>query len=164
MSANPWRTSSLRRDADANRSLPGHGRPVTVARRPLRVAPVSAKRSGKVSEIVVPIKRLGEAIEATRELGAALARHLQLGGCPETSTERFMLDAHNVKALDRAQATTQDPFPPIAPNGFISGVLGTRRLERDQWARAIEPCSALKEAFDPEGLFNPCKKVVAADP
>jgi FAD/FMN-containing dehydrogenase len=128
---------------------------------------VTAQRGGKVSEdIVVPVDRLGEAIERTLEIGA---RH----GLPTCSWghagdgnlhSTFMVDAHDEAALSRAHAAAQELFAlAVELGGSISGEHGVGWVKRGQLARQwpprlLELHGAVKDAFDPKGLMNPGKK------
>jgi glycolate oxidase subunit GlcD len=128
---------------------------------------VTAQRGGKISEdIVVPLDRLGEAIERTLEIGA---RH----GLPACSWghagdgnlhSTFLVDVHDDAELARAQAAAEDLFElAVELGGSISGEHGVGWVKRGQLARQWAPRlldlhAAIKDAFDPKGLMNPGKK------
>ncbi len=128
---------------------------------------VAAQRGGKVSEdIVVPIDRLLEAIEATVEIGrehgleACSWGHAGDGNLHST----FMVDAADIAELERAHAAAR-ALNEMATGlgGSISGEHGVGWLKRDrlqlQWnARARELHAEIKNVFDPKGLMNPGKK------
>ena len=128
---------------------------------------VSAQRGGKVSEdIVVPVDRLGEAVERTLAIGerhdlpACSWGHAGDGNLHST----FMIDAHDAEELTRAQAAAEELFAlAIDFGGSISGEHGTGWVKRGQLARQwpprlLELHAAVKDAFDPKGLMNPGKK------
>ena len=128
---------------------------------------VSAQRGGKLSEdIVVPVDRLGEAVERTLEIGA---RHdlptCSWGHAGDGNLHAtFMLDAHDDAQLARAQAAAEELFAlAIELGGSISGEHGTGSVKSGQlvrqWPpRLLELHAAVKDAFDPKGLMNPGKK------
>jgi glycolate oxidase subunit GlcD len=128
---------------------------------------VTAQRGGKVGEdIVVPVDRLGEAIERTLEIGA---RH-ELPTCSWGHAgdgnlhSTFMVDAHDEAELGRAHAAAQELFAlAVELGGSISGEHGVGWVKRGQLARQwpprlLELHGAVKDAFDPKGLMNPGKK------
>jgi glycolate oxidase subunit GlcD len=128
---------------------------------------VQVERGGKVSEdIVVPFDRLGEAIEATLEIGA---RH----GLPACSWghagdgnlhSTFLVDPHDAEQLERAEAASGELFElAIRFGGSVSGEHGLGlvkggRLEAQWPGAALALHDAVKRAFDPAGLLNPGKK------
>jgi FAD/FMN-containing dehydrogenase len=128
---------------------------------------VQAVRGGKVSEdIVVPLDRLAEAIDATAEIGA---RH----GLPACAWghagdgnlhSTFLIDPAEPDELRRAHLAAADLFAlAIALGGSISGEHGTGWVKRGhlaaQWApAAIGLHGRIKVAFDPRNLMNPGKK------
>jgi FAD/FMN-containing dehydrogenase len=128
---------------------------------------VNAQRGGKVSEdIVVPLDRLGEAVERTLEIGA---RH-ELPTCSWGHAgdgnlhSTFMVDVHDEAELALAQGAAQELFAlAVELGGSISGEHGTGWVKRGQlgrqWPpRLLELHGAIKDAFDPKGLMNPGKK------
>jgi glycolate oxidase subunit GlcD len=128
---------------------------------------VTAQRGGKVSEdIVVPLDRLGEAVERTLAIGrrhglaACSWGHAGDGNLHAT----FMLDPTDEVELARADAAAEDLFAlAVELGGSISGEHGTGLVKRGalarQWApRLLELHGAVKDAFDPKGLMNPGKK------
>ena len=128
---------------------------------------VTARHGGKVSEdIVVPLDRLGEAIERTLEIGA---RH-DLPTCSWGHAgdgnlhSTFMVDAHDDAGLARAHAAAEELFVlAVELGGSISGEHGVGWVKRGQLARQwsprlLEVHTAVKHAFDPKGLMNPGKK------
>ena len=128
---------------------------------------VTAQRGGKVGEdIVVPVDRLGEAIERTLEIGA---RH-ELPTCSWGHAgdgnlhSTFMIDPHDDAGLERAHAAAQELFAlAVGLGGSISGEHGVGwvkrgQLERQWPPRLLELHAAVKDAFDPKGLMNPGKK------
>ncbi len=131
-------------------------------------AAVVAQRGGKVSEdIVVPVERLREAIEATLEIAA---RH-GLPGCSWGHAgdgnvhSTVMIDPEDPSELARAEAAAQDLFAlAVALGGSVSGEHGLGAVKRGalarQWAPpALDLHEAIKRAFDPKGLLNPGKKL-----
>lgn len=128
---------------------------------------VTAVRGGKVSEdVVVPVERLGDAIEATLELGARHGLeacswgHAGDGNLHAT----FMLDAHDADAVARAHAASRELYAAaVAMGGSISGEHGLGWVKRGhldaQWSPAtLAAHAAIKRALDPKNLMNPGKK------
>ncbi|MBX5469232.1 MAG: FAD-binding protein [Thermoleophilaceae bacterium] len=128
---------------------------------------VTAKRGGKLSEdIVVPLDRLADAIEGTAAIGARVGvetcswGHAGDGNLHST----LMVDPADPAELRRAEAACDELFAlAIELGGSISGEHGLGLVKsghlRKQWPpRAVELHEAVKEAFDPRGLFNPRKK------
>jgi FAD/FMN-containing dehydrogenase len=129
---------------------------------------VTAQRGGKVSEdIVVPLDRLGEAIERTVEIG----RRHELEACSWGHAgdgnlhSTFLIARERPEELERASQASEELFALAAElGGSISGEHGTgwakRGQIRRQWSpKAIELMAAIKGEFDPKGLLNPGKKV-----
>jgi glycolate oxidase subunit GlcD len=128
---------------------------------------VSAQRGGKVSEdIVVPIERLGEAIEATLEIGrrhgleACSWGHAGDGNLHST----FLVTPDESAELARAGAAAEDLFDlALRLGGSVSGEHGIGWVKRTgvarQWSEPIRAVhQRVKAAFDPKGLLNPGKK------
>lgn len=128
---------------------------------------VSAQRGGKVSEdVVVPLDRLADAIEATLEIGA---RH-RLEACSWGHAgdgnlhATFLVDARDADELERAHAAAAELYRAAAAmGGSISGEHGLGWVKRGhldaQWSpptRALH--AAIKHTLDPKGLMNPGKK------
>jgi len=129
---------------------------------------VTAQRGGKVSEdIVVPLDRLGEAIEETLAIGA---RH----GLPACSFghagdgnlhSTFLVAPDDDDALARAEMAAEELFAlAVRLGGSISGEHGVGWVKRGQLARqwgprALELHAEIKRVFDPKGLLNPGKKL-----
>jgi glycolate oxidase subunit GlcD len=129
---------------------------------------VQAHRGGKASEdIVVPLDRLGEAIEETlaigrrHDLAACSWGHAGDGNLHST----FLLAPEREDELARAAAATAELFAlAVRLGGSISGEHGVGWVKRGrlalQWApQAIALHEGIKRVFDPKGLFNPGKKV-----
>lgn len=129
---------------------------------------VSARRGGKVSEdIVVPVERLHEAIEATVEIGrrhgleACSWGHAGDGNLHST----FLVAPGDAASLRAAGAAAEDLFGKVSElGGSISGEHGVGSVKsgrlHGQWApRAVELHRQVKQAFDPKGLLNPGKKL-----
>jgi glycolate oxidase subunit GlcD len=167
------RVQSELRDVLGERALdiraPGHGSEVAALWRWREgvSGAVTAQHGGKVSEdIVVPVDRLGEAIERTLTVGlshglaACSWGHAGDGNVHST----FMLDAHDPAQLAQAYDAAQDIFAlALELGGSISGEHGIGVLKREQlqrqWApRAVEVHRGIKSTFDPKGLLNPGKK------
>jgi FAD/FMN-containing dehydrogenase len=128
---------------------------------------VRAVRGEKLSEdIAVPVERLGDAIEATIEIGA---RH-GLEGCSWGHAgdgnlhSSFLLDPGDHEMRRRADAAAQELFAMAREfGGTASGEHGVGLLKAGQlsaqWApAAVAAARAVKGALDPKGLFNPGKK------
>jgi FAD/FMN-containing dehydrogenase len=128
---------------------------------------VQAEQGGKTSEdIVVPFERLGEAIEATLEIGerhglpACSWGHAGDGNLHST----FLVDPTDAEALARAAAAADELFElAVRLGGSVSGEHGLGLVKRgrleQQWApAAVALHDAVKTAFDPAGLMNPGKK------
>jgi glycolate oxidase subunit GlcD len=129
---------------------------------------VTAQRGGKVSEdIVVPLDRLAEAIDRTVAIGA---RH-ELQTCSWGHAgdgnlhSTFMVDPGDPEELARATQAAQELFELARSlGGSVSGEHGLGLVKggqlEGQWApAALALHERVKEAFDPQGLFNPGKKV-----
>ena len=129
---------------------------------------VTAQRGGKVSEdIVVPVDRLGEAVERTLDIGA---RH-DLQACSWGHAgdgnlhSTFLLSREDEAALERAEAAAAELFDAaLALDGSISGEHGLGYVKRQYLARqcgveTLALLAAIKHAFDPKGLLNPGKKL-----
>jgi FAD/FMN-containing dehydrogenase len=129
---------------------------------------VTAQRGGKVSEdIVVPLDRLREAVEATVTIGAAhgLAAcsfgHAGDGNLHST----FLVDRTNAAELEAAEHAAEELFGLAARlGGSISGEHGVGLVKGGQlgriWApRALELHAGIKQLFDPKNLLNPGKKL-----
>ena len=131
---------------------------------------VSAQRGGKLSEdVVVPVERLGEAVEEVVGLG----EHHALPACSWGHAgdgnlhATFMLDPDDHDALGRAEQAAADVFAMADRlGGSVSGEHGIGVLKRAhvgaRWTpreRALQ--QAIKRAFDPDGLMNPGKKLPA---
>jgi glycolate oxidase subunit GlcD len=129
---------------------------------------VTAQEGGKVSEdIVVPLDRLGEAIEETLAIGA---RH-DLPACSWGHAgdgnlhSTFLVAADDEDGLARAALAAEELFAlAVRLGGSISGEHGVGWMKRGQLARqwkprALELHAEIKRAFDPKGLLNPGKKL-----
>jgi glycolate oxidase subunit GlcD len=129
---------------------------------------VTALHGGKASEdIAVPVEHLGEAIRATLEIGARHGLetcswgHAGDGNLHST----FMLDASDPAALERAEAAASELFDmALRLGGTVSGEHGVGLVKRAALAKQLAPAElriahAIKDAFDPKGLFNPSKKL-----
>jgi len=128
---------------------------------------VDAQRGGKSSEdIAVPLDRLGEAIEASLEVGreygipAASWGHAGDGNLHTT----FLLAGDDERELALAPKLSEAVFElALRLGGTISGEHGVgfvkrNWLERQLGPRAFELHTAIKRAFDPQNLLNPGKK------
>ena len=130
---------------------------------------VTAQRGGKLSEdIVVPVERLGEAIEGIVAIGA---RH----GLPACSWGHagdgnlhatFMIDAADAAQRERAHAAAAEVFA-LADDlgGSVSGEHGIGLVKREavgaRWSAEEHALQrAVKRSFDPQNLMNPGKKIV----
>jgi len=129
---------------------------------------VSAHRGGKVSEdIVVPLDRLGEAIEETLAIGrrhdldACSWGHAGDGNLHST----FLVSPEDGEQLARAERAADELFGlAVRLGGSVSGEHGVGWVKRGQLARqwepkAIELHDEVKRLFDPKGLLNPGKKL-----
>lgn len=129
---------------------------------------IDAQRGGKASEdIAVPLDRVGEAIEASLEVGrrfgipAASWGHAGDGNLHTT----FLLAVDDERELALAPQLSEALFElALRLGGTISGEHGVgfvkrNWLERQLGPRAFELHTAIKRAFDPQNLLNPGKKV-----
>ena len=129
---------------------------------------VGAERGGKLSDdIVVPVERLAEAIEETVRIGDAHGLeacswgHAGDGNLHAT----FLLDAGDQLALRRAHTAAGEVLAmALRLGGSVSGEHGIGMLKngwlQHQWpARAVSAHRAIKDALDPDGIFNPGKKL-----
>jgi glycolate dehydrogenase FAD-linked subunit len=129
---------------------------------------VTAQRGGKVSEdIVVPFERLGEAIAATREIGARHGLeacswgHAGDGNLHST----FMIDPADPDQVQRAEQAAAALFTLACElGGSVSGEHGLGLVKRgalaQQWPEpALALHESIKRLFDPKGLLNPGKKL-----
>ncbi len=129
---------------------------------------VTSLRGGKVSEdVVVPVERLGDAVEATRQIGrehgleAMSWGHAGDGNLHST----FLLDRTDAAQLERAHAAIDELFAAaVELGGTISGEHGVGLVKGGQLRRQWDPAAvglheALKRLFDPDDLLNPGKKL-----
>jgi FAD/FMN-containing dehydrogenase len=128
---------------------------------------VTARRGGKLSEdIVVPVDRLAEAIDATLEIGARHGLetcswgHAGDGNLHST----FMIAPDQPDELSRAERAADDLFA-LANRlgGSISGEHGIGRVKAGQlqaaWPDSLVALHGrIRTAFDPKGLMNPGAK------
>jgi glycolate oxidase subunit GlcD len=128
---------------------------------------VGAQLGGKSSEdIVVPLDRLGEAIEETIAIGrrhdlvACSWGHAGDGNLHST----FLISPDDVGEVARAARACEELFElAVRLGGSISGEHGVGWVKRGQLARqwtprAVELHRQIKQAFDPKNLLNPGKK------
>jgi FAD/FMN-containing dehydrogenase len=131
-------------------------------------AGVTAQRGGKVSEdIVVPLDRMLEGIEATVEIGrrhrleACSWGHAGEGNLHST----FLISREEPDELERAELAATELFALAADlGGSVSGEHGLGWVKRGalerQWApAALALHEQVKDVFDPKGLLNPGKKL-----
>ena len=129
---------------------------------------VIARRGGVLSDdIVVPLDRLGEAVEETIAIGR---RHdltaLSFGHAGDGNLHStFLLEPGNEAELGRARDACDELFE-LAERlgGSITGehgigLLKGGRLRRYRQPRELELHAAVKAAFDPKNLLNPGKKL-----
>jgi glycolate dehydrogenase FAD-linked subunit len=128
---------------------------------------VRASRGGKAGEdIVVPLERLAEAIDATAEIG----RSHRLPSCSWGHAgdgnlhSNFLLAPGDADELARAGRACADLLElAVRLGGSISGEHGVGtvkagHLASHRAAAVLGLDAAVKRAFDPKGLFNPGKK------
>jgi glycolate oxidase subunit GlcD len=129
---------------------------------------VAARRGGKMSEdVAVPFEALGQAIEATVEIGrrhgleACSWGHAGDGNLHAT----FLIDARSDAEVQRAVAAHEELFGrALELGGTVSGEHGLGWVKRGQFERRFSAVEVqlqrqIKAAFDPKGLFNPGKKL-----
>ena len=129
---------------------------------------VTAQEGGKLSEdVAVPVDRLAEAIEETVAIGdrhgltACSWGHAGDGNLHST----FLLTPGDEDQLRRADEAAHELFAmAIRLGGTVSGEHGVGLLKNGQLSRQWSPAAvglhrAIKHALDPEGLFNPGKKL-----
>jgi glycolate oxidase subunit GlcD len=128
---------------------------------------VDAQRGGKASEdIAVPLDRLGEAIEASLEVGRSFGipacswGHAGDGNLHTT----FLLAGDDDRELELAPKLSEALFElALRLGGTISGEHGVGFVKRNWLAKQLGPRAfelhvAVKRAFDPQNLLNPGKK------
>ena len=129
---------------------------------------VAAQHGGKLSEdIVVPVDRLGEAIDGVLEIGA---RH-RLPACSWGHAgdgnlhATFLVASDDSDGLARAEAAASELFTlAVSLGGALSGEHGIGIVKRDELARRWSPTDrrlheGIKAVFDPKGLLNPGKVI-----
>ena len=129
---------------------------------------VSAARGGKLSDdIAVPVERLAEAIEETVAIGgrhgleACSWGHAGDGNLHST----FLLDAGDQLALRRAHTAAGEVLAmALRLGGTVTGEHGIGVMKngwlQHQWPpAAVAAHRAIKDALDPDGIFNPGKKL-----
>ena len=129
---------------------------------------MTSARAGKLSDdIAVPVERLAEAVEETVRIGgrhgleACSWGHAGDGNIHAT----FMLDARDQLALRRANAAAAEVMAmALRMDGTVTGEHGIGVLKngwlQHQWqAGAVAAHRAVKTALDPDGIFNPGKKL-----
>jgi glycolate oxidase subunit GlcD len=128
---------------------------------------VTAKKGHKVSEdVVVPLDRLAEAVEATVEIGARHGLEAMSWGHAGDGNlhSSFIVTAGDEKELRLAEEASEELFAlAVELGGSISGEHGVGWVKRghlaSQWApRALELHNEIKRVFDPKNLLNPGKK------
>jgi glycolate oxidase subunit GlcD len=128
---------------------------------------VAAQRGGKVSEdIVVPLDRIADAIEATVAIGerhgleACSWGHAGDGHLHST----FLVDPREPTEVERAHAAAAELYALAAElGGSISGEHGIGWVKRGRLDGQLAPAAlelhrAIKRTFDPKNLMNPGKK------
>jgi glycolate oxidase subunit GlcD len=128
---------------------------------------VAAQRGGKVSEdVVVPLDRLPEAIEATVAIGerhgleACSWGHAGDGNLHST----FLVDQREPDEVERAHAAAAELYAVATGlGGSISGEHGIGWIKRGRLDGQLAPAAlelhrAIKRTFDPKNLMNPGKK------
>ncbi len=115
----------------------------------------------------MPVDRLAEAIEETVRIGTAHGLeacswgHAGDGNLHST----FLLDQRDELAVRRAHAAADELLAmAVRLGGTVSGEHGIGVLKngwlRHQWSpAAVAAQRAIKDALDPDGIFNPGKKV-----
>jgi glycolate oxidase subunit GlcD len=129
---------------------------------------VEAKRGGKISEdIVVPLDRLNDAIEATLRiagehgLDACSWGHAGDGNLHST----FMVDPRDRDEVSRAHTAAHLLYSvAVGYGGSISGEHGLGSVKRGHLGLQCGPATlalqhAVKASFDPKSLMNPGKKL-----
>ena len=129
---------------------------------------VAAQRGGKLSEdVTVPLARLAEMVEGTREIGE---RH-DLGACSWGHAgdgivhATLMFDRADGAAAARAREAGDALFDlALALGGTLSGEHGLGRLKahraEDTLGRTtVTAMRAVKDALDPRGILNPGVKL-----
>jgi FAD/FMN-containing dehydrogenase len=129
---------------------------------------VEGALGGKVSEdIVVPVDRLLEAVEATEEIGMRHGlRSCSWGHAGDGNLHStFLISPGSAADLDSAEAAAEELFALAGRlGGAVSGEhgLGTAKSGQlhHQWdSRATALHTEIKRLFDPKNLLNPQKKL-----
>jgi FAD/FMN-containing dehydrogenase len=134
---------------------------------------VLARRGGVVAEdIVVPLDRVEEAMDATVEIGR---RHglvgLSFGHAGDGNLHSaYLVDPNDPDELARVEVAVEELFElAIQLGGSVSGEHGLGLLKRGrlarQWSpRALDLHEQIKHVFDPKNLLNPGKKLARPVP
>lgn len=129
---------------------------------------VLARRGGVIAEdIVVPLDRVEEAMDATIEIGR---KHdligISFGHAGDGNLHSsFLVDPEQPEELERAMLAVEDLFDlAVRLGGSVSGEHGLGVLKRGQLARqwgprALDLHEQIKQLFDPKNLLNPGKKL-----
>jgi glycolate oxidase subunit GlcD len=129
---------------------------------------VTAVRGSRVSEdIVVPVDRLADAIDATVEIGARHGLEAMSWGHAGDGNlhSSFLLGPGDRATVERAERAANELFGlAVSLGGSVSGehglgVLKNGQLRRQWEPRGVELHRAVKHLFDPKGLLNPGKKL-----
>ncbi len=129
---------------------------------------ITSVRGAKVSaDVVVPVERLGQTLDAFDAIAAGHGlKSCTWGHAGEGNLHATVLVDPSAEAeLDSAEAVMEELYELVASSGgSIAGEHGVGLLKRGRLARqwtpqAVELHERIKRAFDPKDLLNPGKKL-----
>ena len=122
--------------------------------------------AGKINEdVVVPVSRIAELVEAVAGIGDRHALRIVCFGHAGNGNlhVNLLFDPGEADIAMRTAAALEELFAAtLALGGQLSGEHGIGLAKRDYMARALDPATleamrAIKRVFDPDGILNPGK-------